>query len=79
MPDRFRLACGDDARVLSLLAREAAGAARRPAFPAPSVFEGRMKHDPGAECAAGWPSRVISAVDDRNGAAQEAVNFARRG
>jgi hypothetical protein len=33
--------CGDYARVLFNFARQAAGAAVRPAFPAPSAVEGR--------------------------------------
>src|SRR5277367_6057019 len=36
----FRRTCGDYTRVLFYFAREAAGALTRPAFPAPSVFEG---------------------------------------
>jgi hypothetical protein len=36
----FRPTCGDYACVLSLFAHKAAGAAKRPAFPAPSMIEG---------------------------------------
>jgi hypothetical protein len=36
----FRRTSGDYARVLFCFAREAAGAVERPAFPAPSLFQG---------------------------------------
>ena len=37
----FRRTCGDYARVLYSFGREAAGAHKHPAFPAPSIDEGR--------------------------------------
>src|SRR5579872_6701877 len=47
MPGLFRCTCGDFACVLLLPAREAAGALVRPAFPAPSLKEGRRFAQPG--------------------------------
>ena len=44
-----RLTCGDYAHVLSHSAHEAMGAARHPAFPAPSFFEGG-RNDSGISC-----------------------------
>jgi glutathione S-transferase len=51
MPVESVFACGDYARVLSLFARETAGATAHPAFPAPSdFFEGRVfLHHSGAK------------------------------
>src|SRR5882724_8947105 len=59
MPGDLGGTCGDYARVLFHFAREAAGAAAPPAFPAPSVFRGAKRHAGlGREHAAGMRSCV---------------------
>ena len=43
----FRRTCGDYSCVLSLFAHKAAGAVKRPAFPAPSLSRERVEQQPG--------------------------------
>jgi hypothetical protein len=62
----FRPTCGDYACVLSLFAHKAAGAAKHPAFPAPSLIEGRqsLRQSPGAiSSVAGMRRRVIESAN----------------
>src|SRR5579872_355713 len=60
MPGLFRCTCGDFACVLLLPAREAAGALVRPAFPAPSLKEGRRFAEPGPRNRAAGRRRCAS-------------------
>jgi hypothetical protein len=62
----FRPTCGNYACVLSLFAHKAAGAAKHPAFPAPSLIEGRqsLRQSPGAiSSVAGMRRRVIESAN----------------
>ena len=83
MPDRFRRACGDYARMLSIFAYEAAGALTRPAFPAPSLSRdmnfaslGRVlrrgKTDVCVIASVNW--RIVIACDKRKAFAQGSVS-----
>jgi hypothetical protein len=55
----FGFICGDYAHVLSTLAHGAAGAAKHPAFPAPSVFARVIGSRLGREAAAGMRTCVL--------------------
>src|SRR5579871_725444 len=55
----FGFICGDYACVLFHIAHKAAGAAKHPAFPAPSTFSREMLARPGRDHAAGLRRRVF--------------------
>jgi len=56
----LRRTCGDYARMLPSFAYEAAGAAKRPALPAPSVFlRVTNLHQPGHQLCCGMRGRVL--------------------
>jgi hypothetical protein len=58
----FGWTCGEYACVLSAIAHKAAGAAKHPAFPAPSSLEGDFWHHSGANSAAGMRRCVLGCL-----------------
>src|SRR5579872_363063 len=64
MPGVSGEARGDYTRTLFFFACEAAGALKRPAFPAPSVFEGKVLASLGRNSVAGTWKCVFTSVSD---------------
>jgi hypothetical protein len=58
----FWLTCSDYTHVLVTFAHEAMGAAKHPAFPAPSFFEGGSLNHLDAFRVAGSRTRILFAV-----------------
>ena len=63
----FRRTCGDYARVLYSFGREAAGAHKHPAFPAPSIDEGPFRQSSGKTCRENAEPRLVGCLTIKSG------------